>query len=118
MSNNAVSDKRIVRNLIIGCVSAILIFHFAWLSRFIHNFSNPVFILGYGLLLGAFIVEAIGAYRYADNDRKDGKRKILLLIAVLILGWLGGWAAGNNEKKMFDDDVKKAKQSAFIIRKH
>jgi hypothetical protein len=115
MSNKAVSDKSIVRNLIIGCIAAILIFHVAWLSKFIHNLSNPVFALVYGAVVAFFIIEAIGAYRYADDDAKDWKRKLLLLITVLILGWLGGWAAGNNEKKMFEDDVKKAKQSAFII---
>lgn len=118
MSNNAVSDKSIVRNMIIGCIAAILIFLFAWFSKFTHNLSNWVFSIGFGILLGGFIVEAIGTYKYADDDSKDWKRKLLLAITVVILCWLGGWAAGNNEKKMFEDDVKKAKESAFIIQKN
>lgn len=111
MANNAVSDKKIVRNLILGCITAILIFHLVWLSKFKHNLSNPVFAVIYGVVMAVFIVEAIGAYRYADDDSKDWKRKFLLVITVAILGWLGGWAAGNNEKKMFEQDVEKAKQT-------
>ena len=85
MSQNAVSDKKIVLRLIIGCAIAILIFTFAWFSKFTHNLSNPVFTIVLGLLLGAFVVEAIGAYRYADDELKDWKRKLLLLIGALLL---------------------------------
>lgn len=112
MTNKAVSDKSIVRNMIIGCVVAILIFHFAWLSHFIRNLSNPLFDIVYGGLTALFIVEAIGAYRYADDEKKDWKRKFLIAITVVILVWLGGWAAGNNEKKMFEQDIEKAKQTS------
>jgi hypothetical protein len=117
MSNKAVSDKSIVRNLILGCIAAILIFHFAWFSKFTHNLTIPVFAIIYGGLIAVFIVEAIGAYRYSDDDKKDWKRKFLLAITVAILAWLGGWAAGNNEKKMFEQDVEKAKQTSFIQQK-
>lgn len=114
MSNNAVSDKKIVLGLIGGCAIAIMIFIFAWFSKFTHNLSNPVFTVVFGLLLGACIVEAIGAYRYADDELKDWKRKVLLLITALLLLWLGGWAAGSNEKKMMEQDIEKAKQTSYI----
>jgi hypothetical protein len=116
MSNNAVSDKRIVIGLITGCVFAILIFHFAWLSKFAHNLYNPVFAVGYGILLGIFILQAYSTYRYKDDDRKDWKRKVTLLFAAFVLLWLGGWAVGSNEKKMFEDDVNKAKQTSQVYR--
>lgn len=113
MTKNAVSDKRIVIGLLIGCVIAILIFTFGWWKIFIHNLSNPVFSIGIGILLGACVVEGIGVYRCMDDDRKDGKRKVLLLFTVLLCGWLGGWAVGSNEKKMFEDDVNKAKAESL-----
>jgi len=114
MQNNAVSDKKIVRNLIIGCGAAILLFHLAWLSKFFNHMGNPVFDLIYAALMTTFVIEAIGAYRYADDDSKDWKRKLLLAITVVILVWLGSWAAGNNEKKMFEQDVDKAKQTTQV----
>ena len=114
MAKDPVYDKGIVRNMVIGCVVAILIFNFAWLSKFTHNLSNWFFTLVYGLLLGAFVIEAIGAIRYADDDKKRWKRFVALALAVALCAWLGGWAAGSNEKKMFEQDVEKAKQVSDI----
>lgn len=119
MSKNAVYDRPIVIGLIIGSIIAIVIFHFAWWSKFTQNLSNPVFAVGYGILMGACTWEAIKAYQYAEDDRKDGKRKVLLLLVVLLLGWLGGWAVGSNEKKMMEDDINKAKvESLFTDSNH
>lgn len=109
MAKNDVYDKPLVLKLIIGCSIAILIFTFAWFSKFKHNLDNWVFTVGFGLLLGGFILEAIKAYQFADDEARDGKRKVLIAIAVLLLCWLGGWAAGSNEKKMMEQDFEKGK---------
>ncbi len=116
--SNSKSDKPLVITIIAACVAAILIFIFTWSKHFFHNLDNWAFTLIEGGLIALFLVEAIGAYRYSEDPSKDWKRVFVILIAVAICGWTGGWAAGNNEKKMFEDDVKKAKQSAALIDQH
>lgn len=96
MSNK--SDKPLVRNMIIGCVIAILVFHFGWSSQLGINLHNFWFTLIDGGLIGAFTVEAIGAYKYADNPNKEWKRLVAIGLAVVISLWAGGWAAYVNEK--------------------
>lgn len=114
MSNNAVYDKRQVIGLLIGCAIAIIIFHIGWINHFLSNMANPVFSIGYGVLLGVDIVEAIGAYRYYKDDSKDWKRWAVAIITFILLAWLGFWASGKNDDKMFKNDVEKAKQTSFI----
>jgi hypothetical protein len=92
------SDKPLVRNLIIGCIIAVLIFHFAWAKQLFYNLGNPLFSVVDGLLIGLFIAEAIGSFRQADDPNKEWKRKLLAAITVALCIWAGGWAAGNNEK--------------------
>jgi hypothetical protein len=115
MSNNAVYDKRQVIGLLIGCAIALVVFHVAWINHFLSNMANPVFSIGYGMLMGANVAEAIGAYRYYKDDTRDWKRWAVVGITVALLAWLGFWASGKNDDKMFKQDVEKAKQSSQII---
>lgn len=112
MSNK--SDKSLVLKIIAACTIAILVFTFAWAKHFFYNLDHWLFSLVYGGLIVLFVIEAKGAYKHADDPNKEWKRWILVLVAVALCAWAGGWAAGNNEKKMFNQDVEKAKQSQII----
>lgn len=96
--SNSKSDKPLVRNMIITCVLAILIFHFAWFRHLGINLGNWVFTIVDGGLIAAFIVESIGAYRYADDPNKEWKRWVVVITAAALCIWAGGWAAGVNER--------------------
>lgn len=95
---NSKSDKPLVIKTVAACVVAILIFTFAWAKYFFHNLDNWVFTLVEGGLIALFVVEAIGAYKHADDPNKEWKRWVVVLVAVILCAWAGGWAAGNNEK--------------------
>ena len=92
------SDKPLVRNTIIACLLAILIFHFGWSRQLSINLDNWLFTLIDGLLIGGFIVEAIGAYKYADDPNKDWKRIVIIAFAIALCIWAGGWAAYVNDR--------------------
>lgn len=95
---NQKSDKPLVRNLIIACVAAILIFHFAWSNQYFVNLHNIWFLLvDFGLLI-AFAYQAQGAYQYADDPNKDWKRVVIIILAAISCIWAAGWSAGLNEK--------------------
>lgn len=96
--SNSKSDKSFVIKMLIGCVAAILIFHFAWFRQLGINLGNWFFTIIDGGLIAAFIVEGIGAYRYADEPNKEWKRYVVVVLAVILCIWAGGWAAGVNEK--------------------
>lgn len=95
---NQKSDKPLVRNVIIFCVLAILIFHFAWSNEYFANLHNLFFlIVDFGLLI-LFAYQAHGAYQHADDPNKDWKRYVIIGIALASCLWAGGWAAGYNER--------------------
>lgn len=95
---NQKSDKPLVRNLIIGCIIAILIFHFAWSNQYFANLHNILFLLvDFGLLI-LFAFQAAAAYKYADEPNKDKKRVYLLVIAAASIIWAASWSAGLNER--------------------
>lgn|SRR5688572_6431836 len=96
MSNE--SDKTLVRNMIIFCILAVLIFHFAWSRQLFINYGNVLFTFIDAGLIGAFIAEAIGAYKYADDPNKERKRFVVIGLAVVLCIWAGGWAAYVNER--------------------
>lgn len=104
------SDKPFVLRLLGGCLLALFIFHIGWPYQFSKNLHNGVFTIGYGIMWGVFIAEAIGALKYSEDPNKDWKRIFLVLLTLAMLLWIGLWAAGVNEDKMFQDDVDKAKQ--------
>lgn len=108
------SDKSLVLKTVAVCIVAILVFTFAWAKQFFHNLDNWVFTLIEGGLIAFFIVESIGAYRYADDPNKEWKRVVVVVCAVALCAWAGGWAAGNNERKAVQDDSNKAKHTSFI----
>lgn len=96
MSNK--SDKPLVRNTIIFCVIAILVFHFAWSNQLFHNYHNLLFAFGDLLLLILFGVYSAQAYKQADDPNKDWKRVVMVGFAVALCVWAGAWAAGYNER--------------------
>lgn len=109
--SNSKSDKKFVSIVIASCAAVILLFSFIWSKQFFFNLGNPVFAIGYGILIGAFVAEAIGAFRYADEPNKEWKRVVIVILTAAICIWAGGWAAGYNEKKAVLDDSDKAKQT-------
>lgn len=97
MANN--SDKSFSLKVIAACIIAIAIFHFAWLHQFGHNLSNVVFDFFYAVFWVAVIKSAMNAYKYAEDADKDNSSKwVLVIVTIIMLIWLGGWAAGTNEK--------------------
>lgn len=92
------SDKPQVRNLIIGCVIAILIFHFAWPQQYITNLGNMFFLAVDFILLIVFGVQSASAYKYAEESTKEWKRVVIVCLAVLSSAWAAGWSAGLNER--------------------
>lgn len=92
------SDKPHVLLTILCTFVAICLFTFAWTKQFLANLSNIVFLL---VEIGAwcvFIVEAIQAYRGADDESKEWKTKAVVYLGLAIIFWNAGWAAGKNER--------------------
>ena len=96
MANNK-SDKPLVRNMIIFCVGAILLFHFAWARQYFVNLGNALFTLVDLALLVAFTYMSVKAYNQADDPNKDWKRYAVVGITLASMIWAAGWAAGLNE---------------------
>lgn len=95
---NSKSDKPLVRNLIIGCVVAILIFHFAWFRQLTVNLHDWLFVIGDIILIALFGYSSGKAYKLADDPNNEWLRWATALLAVAICAWAGGWAAYVNEK--------------------
>lgn len=95
---NSKSDRPLVRNTIIGCVLAILIFHFAWFKQMAINYRSPVFSIVDVLLVAGFGYFGYISYRYADDPNEEWNRKVVVGIAVALCIWAGAWAAYVNEK--------------------
>lgn len=115
MSNK--SDKPFAVKTIIGSLLAIAI-AYVLLAVFSHqvagNFKNPVYTIVVVILGLLFVWKSIQAYNLADDTVKDNSSKAYVIaLAVIIILWAGGWVAGSNEKKMFEDDVNKAKQTGY-----
>lgn len=95
---NSKSDKPLVRNMIIFCMLAILIFHFAWFNQLMINYHNALFAVVDGILFGFFVGIGVNAYNKSDDPNKEWLRYIVVALAVTLCVWAGGWAAGVNEK--------------------
>jgi 4-hydroxybenzoate polyprenyltransferase len=95
---NSKSDKSLVRNMVLACLGAILIFHFAWLKQLITNYHNLLFAIGDIALLVLFAWQSKISYEQADNPNKEWRRWVVVLIAAALCLWAGGWAAYLNEK--------------------
>lgn len=96
--SNSKSDKPLVRNLTIGCLVAILVFHFAWFRQLMTNYHNPFFVVVDLLLLGVFCFVSERAHALADDPNKEWLRVVQVVIAVALCAWGAGWAVGLNEK--------------------
>jgi hypothetical protein len=92
------SDKPLVRNTILFCIAAMLIFHFAWSQQLFQNYHNVLFALGDAVLLLAFVIGSAKAYVEADEPNSDKLRYFVIAITVASCLWAAGWAAGLNER--------------------
>lgn len=94
---NSKSDKPLVRNMIIACVVAILIFHFAWFRQLTVNLHEWLFVAGDIVMLAAFGYFCNASYKEADDPNKEYYRYIVVATAVVLCIWAGAWAAYVNE---------------------
>jgi FlaG/FlaF family flagellin (archaellin) len=100
MSNK--SDKPLAVKTIIGSLLAIAI-AYTLLAIFSHqvagNFKNPVYYTVLIILGLLFVWRSFVAYRVADSGTNDNSsRAIVIILALVIIFWAGGWVAGSNEK--------------------
>lgn len=95
---NSKSDKPVVRNMIIVCVVAILIFHFAWLKQLYINLHEWLFVVGDIVLAALFGYFSGLSYKHSEDPNKEYYRYIVVGLAVALCLWAGGWAAYVNEK--------------------
>ena len=91
------SDKPLVRNMIIVCVVAILIFHFAWLKQLVVNMHEWLFVIGDTIMIGIFGYFSAESYKQADDPNKEYYRYLVVGLAAALCLWAGGWAAYVNE---------------------
>lgn len=106
---NEYLDKPRYKWFLLGTSLAILIFHFAWFKNLLANFHKPVFLIFDVLLIAAYVIEAIGMLRHAEDEKGDIKVRLVIYLALAICLWTGGWASGVNGNKMMQDDINKAK---------
>lgn len=95
---NSKTDKPLVRNMVLACLAAILLFHFAWLRQLGTNYHNAFFAIVDILAFAVFAWQSFVAYVQADNPNKEWRRKVVVGVAVFLCIWAGAWAAGVNEK--------------------
>jgi hypothetical protein len=89
------SDKKNVLLWILGCLAAILIFHFAWTPYLLQNWSKSLLFTGVDVLLfGAFGITSVIAYKQADDPEYDYLRRIFIWIAVASSIWAAAWSTG------------------------
>lgn len=99
---NSKSDKPLALKTIFGSLLAVIIAYIL-LGSFSHqvggNFKNAVYVIGvivFGLL---FIWKSFMAYKLADDGIRDNSsRAWVIVLALIIIFWAGGWVAGSNEK--------------------
>lgn len=92
--SNSKSDKPLVRNLIIGCLAAVLIFHFAWAKYLFANYSRAGFAVIDIVVAVAFVLAANVAYKNADDPNKDYWRWVTVIVAVASCIWAAAWSTG------------------------
>lgn len=95
---NSKTDKPLVRNMIIACVAAILIFHFAWFRQLTVNLHEWLFVAGDIIMVAAFGYYSGKSYKNADDPNKEYYRYIVVALAVALCIWAGAWAAYVNEQ--------------------
>ena len=97
------SDKPLALMTILGSLLAVIIAYILF-ATFSHqvagNFRNPVYVIGVIILTLAFLASSNWAYNSADDGGiNDNKSRIyVVVLAVIIIAWAGGWVAGSNEK--------------------
>lgn len=98
--SNSKSDKPLALKTIFGSLAAIII-SYVLLATFSHqvggNFKNAVYSIIVILAGVLFIIQSIIAYNQADDPNNKGRLYVIIL-AVFIIIWAGGWVAGSNEK--------------------
>lgn len=100
--SNSKSDKPLALKTIFGSLAAIAIVYIL-LATFSHqvggNFKNTIYIIGVAILGICFIWKSIQAYMLADDGVRDNSSRLyVIILAVAIIIWAGGWVAGSNEK--------------------
>jgi quinol-cytochrome oxidoreductase complex cytochrome b subunit len=97
------SDKPFALTTILASLFAVII-SYILLEVFTHqvadNFKNTVYLTVVIILSIAFLASSIWAYNSADdggiNDNRS--RAFVIIIALIMIIWAGGWVAGSNEK--------------------
>jgi|ERR1044072_7430 predicted Na+-dependent transporter len=92
------NDKSLVNWTVISCIIAIVGPHVAFFFLSNGDFLNPVFWITDILLLAFFIYGVKAAYKNVDTAKDNATRWFIVIIAALMFLWVGGWAAGGNEK--------------------
>jgi hypothetical protein len=100
------SDKSLVNKVVIISAALIVLFHIAWIKNFMSYFPKIGFLLPYIGLWVAFVYTSLKAYKNVDTIKDNASRAWLIAVTVLFLFWLGGWASGLNDKRMFENDIK------------
>lgn len=95
--SNSKSDKPLVIKMVLVCLGAILLFHFAWFSQLMTNYHNALFAIGDIIMLALFAWQSILSYADADDPNKEWRRRLVVFLAVALCAWAGGWAAYVNE---------------------
>lgn len=89
------SEKGYVLRWIIGCLAAILVFHFAWAPYLFMNWNSNLLFTGVdALLFGAFGGTSIIAYKQADDPNFDYMHKVFIWLAVASSIWAAAWSTG------------------------
>jgi len=95
---NSKSDKTLVTKVLIFCILVMI----GWQWAFVHfsaaNYASRVYLGIIGVSFAAFIYAVYNAYKQADSGTKDNSsRGWVIGITVVILLFIGIWAAGANE---------------------
>lgn len=86
-----------VQKMVLFCLGAILIFHFAWFHQLVTNYHNLLFAIGDIVMLALFAWQSKLCYDQADDPNKEWRRYLVVFLTVALCAWAGGWAAYQNE---------------------
>lgn len=97
--SNSKSDKSLVTKVVIFCTLVIIAWQWAFAHFSAANYLNGWYIAILIVLGGVFGYAVNQAYKMADSGTKDNSsRGWVIAIAVIILLFIGIWAAGANER--------------------